>query len=197
MRARMRIGGLALATMTPLAAASLLSLSTAIVAQQRVLEAYERPLQVEAEPSLPPTKDPLSAWAIAERYVPQGNWIRRIAFAEHGFFVFHGPAQSAEIWGTFVGWSDDGYDLQRVDPASPRDSSICTAPGVEPALVEPALRALLVSDAYVEHASRLHGLILECYEDKLYWTLLPIPPEGFQSGQSLSTIDLPFETFNP
>ncbi len=145
----------------------------------------------EANPELPPFADPLAAWAVARQLVPEGNWVRRIAFAGHGFFVFFGPDGSAEINASFVGWRDGRYQLDRIDPASPRDSDICKAPGVSADLVEPAIRSLLQDPTYLKHQHALDGLYLECYQEQPFWLLMPIPPEGYQAGSALQTIELP------
>ncbi|MCB1606290.1 MAG: hypothetical protein KDI71_04855 [Xanthomonadales bacterium] len=169
-------------------------LGAAAVAQELRVEADSSAIRAEAVPIQPPPRDPVGAWQVARQQVPQGDLVRRLALANHGLFVFFGPDGGDQIMASFVGWSDSGYRLDRLEPAESRDSSICKAPGIAPERVESAIQALLIEGTYLRYRPQLDSLILECHEDRLFWSLLPIPPEGFQAGVAVTTYSIPLRS---
>jgi len=147
-------------------------------------------LQAEMEPSSPPAKDPIGAWQAVQLALPAGHSIRQIAFATFGVWLFHSPNNEDGIWGTFLNWQDGRFSA---DQPETRDSTLCAAQAVAPAQVESALRKLMRSSLWQTHQAQMHNLLLTCEESQLYWSLMPVPKEGFAAGIPIKTYRAAFE----
>lgn len=148
-------------------------------------------LQLEADPAAAsPARSPLRAWKAALPMLPQGVRIRRIAFANHGMFIFFSPAGDNSILGQFFHWRDGTV---QAEPADPRPPEICSATGTGPEQIVPALERVLRSVEWQRHVARLDSLILECHRPELFWMLMPVPEGGYQAGVAITTYDLKFE----
>lgn len=148
-------------------------------------------LAIERDPQAnTPVRNPLKAWREASLLLAEGIVIRRLAFASHGLFVFYSPAQSEEIQADFFSWL--GGELSQED-GGPRPSSMCAAPGVSVSEVGPALQQLLTTAVWKTHQAKMDTLALECFGERLYWSLIPVPEGGYVAGVAIPTYDSAFE----
>jgi hypothetical protein len=133
---------------------------------------------------------PQAAWAAAREVLPAGHWVRRIAFARHGMFVFFSAGADDAVQGQFLDWRDGAW---RAEPPEPREAGLFKAAGVPPGTVDRGLARLLQSPAWQAQQGRLLSFTLESHEPRLFWSLLLVPEGGLREGEPLPSVRLPFE----
>ncbi|MBD8527652.1 hypothetical protein [Pseudomarimonas arenosa] len=137
-----------------------------------------------------PARQPLKAWHDALALLPATIKVRRLAFAHHGLFVFHSPQTGSEIHADFFSWARG--QVSREDSGL-RPSSMCTAAGVGLERIAPALQRLESERTWKQHQASMDTVVLECFRDRLYWSLMPAPAGGYQMGEAIATYDVEFD----
>lgn len=162
----------------------LLTCSTLAGAADRV----EAELRVEAEPedlSGVASRNPLPAWQAARAALPAGHKVRRLAFAPHGLNVFStADGADAPVRASFYSYAGGRYVAAGSED---REAIGCRAATTVDA-VDHALANLLVDPEWLRVAPQVGTLLLECLTaDSLHWSVLLVPPGGYQAGVPIAT----------